>query len=157
MSSLTEKVLMIGFGATICLSLFSAIAPLLSQIQVEYGTSSYNRDIIKFYQMETEIKRNSQNAIQIPEQDFRIHYDFSTANSIQLSKINNSTLGLEMILEVNEIFHEIIKFEINITIWRQNSFEEVEFVSWTKMEERDESIEVIYDLYQYEGILYFEV
>ncbi len=155
MSSLTEKVLMIGFGATICLSLFSAITPLLNQLQFESGTSSFNRDILKFYEMITAIKRNGQNAIQFPDQDFNIHYDFSIASSIQFSKSDNSTLNVDMELE-SHLFVEIVEFDINITIWRLDNLEEVELVSWTATEERNESIEITFNLIQLNESLYFE-
>ncbi len=155
MSSLTEKVLMIGFGATICLSLFSAITPLLNQLQFESGTSSYNRDVLSFYQMITEIERDSKSSIQLPDQDFRIHYNFSRANSIQFSKANNSTLYVEMELE-SQVFVQITEFQINFAFYFWGNPVEVESVIWTRTEESDDSIDITFDLFQLDNYLYFE-
>ncbi len=152
MSSLTEKVLMIGFGATICLSLISAITPVLNQLQIESGASSNNRDILKFYQMITNIERNAKDSIQFPDQNFRIHDDFSKANSIQFSKLNATTLNVEMQIE-DQIFVQIIEFEIIFTLWGNPV--EKEFLKWTNPEDSKTPIEITFDLTQHNQILYF--
>src|SRR4030043_64517 len=114
MSSFVEKILFVGFGATICLTLFSMIAPILEQLKIDSEKPNYNSDVYSFYELTTMIKRNSKNVQQFPDNQYWIHQNFSIANSIQFTIVNKKTLNLELEFD-NQVFVEIIEFQVNIT------------------------------------------
>ncbi len=155
MSSLIEKILMIGFGATICLSLFSLITPLIDHLQFDDGNSNYNSDVLNFYQLITEIKRNGKIAIHFPGQEFSIENHFSKANSIQFFKPNNLTLNIELELE-NKLFVGIIEFEVKITIRLVNNPEELQYYRISSPNEGERSINLMFRLFQMNNSLWFE-
>ncbi len=145
MSSLTEKVLMIGFGATICLSLFSMISPLLNNLLANNSNLNDNRDILKYYEMITEIKRKSEDAVQFFGEDFRIDYTFSSAKEIQFSKTNVTTLLIEMERE-NQVFIDIIEIKTTFTFWVKITGQHTAFYHYYPGNESDKSIEVKFNL-----------
>lgn len=153
MSSLTEKVLMIGFGATICLSLFSLITPLLNNVQTASRDLNNNRDVLYFYEMITEIKRKSEETIHFPSQDFRIHYDFSNATEIQFSISSISTIQIVMERE-HQVFVEVIDFDRSIKFWDESTGLEIIFYHFTRTEETNGPIKVTFAIAQYSS-LYF--
>ncbi len=146
---------MIGFGATICLTLFSMITPLMNQIQLNSEKSNNNHDILNFYTLITEIKRNGNTASQFPGEELRINNSFSSAKSIQFSKTNNSTLLLTMELGHQE-FIEIIAFDINITIRQRDPPGEFQYLRFSRPEESDTTIEINFNLFRWNNLLWFE-
>jgi len=155
MSSFIEKILLIGFGAVICLALFSMISPLLEQLQIDNEKPNSNPDVINFYGLITQIKKNSKTIQQYPDNQFRIENNFSIANSIQFSMINNLTLCLELEFE-NQIFMEIIEFPAKFTLRKCGVQQEYQYYRLSRNVENLDSIGIILDLSQKNNVLWFE-
>ena len=81
--------------------------------------------------------------------------DFSIANSIQFTIVNKKTLNLELEFD-NQVFVEIIEFQVNITLRKCGIQQDYQYYRFLKNLDTKEPIEIILGISIKDGFLWFE-
>ena len=133
MSSIIEKILIIGVGAIICLNLFSTISPVFEQINSEMPNQDPNNDIVEFYKFIKEVEQSEKIVQNSPGQVIELNYSFTIADSLFFSKNDNFTLTIQLSIEDKQI-SEAIVFQSYMKLFenKNNQEKEVDFTLKSK-------------------------
>ena len=108
MSSIVEKLLIIAFGAVICLNLFSMISPILEKINMDSTFQDDGANAAIFYNFVNNIKTGENLAKDSPGNIITVNSSYSKARIIEFSKVDNFSIITQIYLGSDQVSETIV-------------------------------------------------